>query len=97
MLGLDPEATYAESETTNASLGGAEVTMLRRLNDALREQEVPRPVYVNWVRESIVKEVLAQRPDKVPATVPPRGEPPSSRSPPAWLEEIRALGCRRRR
>ena len=32
VLGLDPRASYAESETTNASLGGAEVTMLRRLN-----------------------------------------------------------------
>ena len=66
------DAPYAESETTNASLGGAEVTMLRRLNAALREREVPRPVYVDWVRETIVKEVLARRPGKVPATVPPR-------------------------
>ena len=32
VIGLDPQASYAESETTNASLGGAEVTMLRRLN-----------------------------------------------------------------
>ena len=37
---------------TNASLGGAEVTMLRRLNVALAEQKVPRAIYVNWVRET---------------------------------------------
>ena len=52
VLGLDPRASYAESETTNASLGGAEVTMLRRLNVALAEQKVPRAIYVNWVRET---------------------------------------------
>ena len=92
VVGLDPEASYAQSDTTNASIGGAEVTMLRRLNDALREQEVPRPVYVNWVRESIVKEVLAQRPDKVPATVPPKRRAAVEQITAAWLEEIRASG-----
>jgi hypothetical protein len=89
VLGLSPQATYAESETTNASLGGAEVTMLRRLNSALRELEVPRTIYVNWVRESIVKEVLAQRPDKVPATVPPRRRAAVDEITATWLTEIR--------
>ena len=42
VLGLDPRAPYAETETTNASLGGAEVTLLRRLNIALAERELPR-------------------------------------------------------
>jgi hypothetical protein len=92
VVGLDPEASYAESDTTNASLGGAEVTMLRRLNDALRELEVPRPVYVNWVRESIVREVLAERPGKVPATVPPKRRAAVERITATWLEEIRTLG-----
>jgi hypothetical protein len=90
VVGLDPQASYAESQTTNASLGGAEVTMLRRLNDALRDEEVTRPVYVHWVRESIVKEVLATRPGKVPATVPPRRRAAVEQITATWLEEIRA-------
>jgi hypothetical protein len=92
VVGLDPHASYAESETTNASLGGAEVTMLRRLNIALAEQNVQRAVYVNWVRETIVKEVLAQRADKVPATVPPKRRPQVERITESWLEEIRSSG-----
>ncbi len=92
VLGLSQRASYAESETTNASLGGAEVTMLRRLNAALAEQKVPRTVYVNWVRETIVREVLAQRPDKVPATVPPKRRPQVESITAKWLEEVRAAG-----
>ncbi len=91
-LGLDPRASYAESETTNASLGGAEVTMLRRLNVALAEKKVPRAVYVNWVRETIVREVLAERPGKVLATVPPKRRPQVERITETWLEEIRTSG-----
>ena len=91
-VGLDPHASYAESETTNASLSGPEVTMLRRLNVALAELEVPRATYVTWVRETIVKEVLAGRPGKVPATVPPKRRPQVERITATWLEEIRSLG-----
>jgi hypothetical protein len=90
VLRLDPRASYAESATTNASLGGAEVTMLRRLNGALAEQKVPRSIYVDWVRETIVKEVLAERPDKVPATVPPKRRPQVERITATWLEKIRS-------
>ena len=60
---------------------------MRRLNGALREQEVPRTIYVNWVRESIVKEVLAQRPGKVRVTVPPPRR--------AAVDQITAPGWRR--
>jgi hypothetical protein len=92
VLGLSERFDYEESETTNASLGGAEVTMLRRLNGALKEQGVSRTIYVNWVRESIVKEVLAQRPDKQPATVPPGRRAAVEEITASWLEDIRASG-----
>jgi hypothetical protein len=92
VVGLDPHADYVESGTTNASLGSVEVTMLRRLNVELAERRVPRATYVDWVRETIVKEVLANRPDKVPATVPPRRRATVERITAAWLEEIAASG-----
>lgn len=92
VLGLDLRAAYAQSETTNASLGGAEVTLLRRLNIALAERKVPRETYVRWVRESIVKEVLAQRPGMEPATVPPDGRPVIDEITAEWLEDIGTSG-----
>lgn len=71
VLGLaDPDA-YAATDRTNASLGGVEVTALRLLNLATKERELPRDPYVTWVREGLVKEVLAARSTSPPATVPP--------------------------
>jgi hypothetical protein len=92
VLGLDPRATYAESETVNASLGGAEVTLLRRLNIELAERKVPRETYVGWVRETIVKEVLAKRPGKLPVTVPPAGRPAIEAITAEWLGFLRSSG-----
>jgi hypothetical protein len=92
VVGLDPDGSYAESETTNASLGGAEVTMLRRLNIELAEREVSRYTYVKWVRETIVKEVLAQRPGKELTTVPPRRRASVEAITASWLEDIRKSG-----
>jgi hypothetical protein len=92
VLGLDPDQPYVESQTTNASLGGAETTMLRRLNVALAERRVARSIYVGWVREMIVKEVLAQRPDKVQASVPPRRRASVEKITDRWIEDIAAMG-----
>ena len=91
-VGIDPQVSYAESETTNASLGGAEVTLLRRLNIELANREVSRDTYVDWVREAIVKELLAERPGKQPATVPPRRRAAVDAITASWLEEIRESG-----
>jgi hypothetical protein len=44
------------------------------------------------VRESIVKDVLAQRPGKVPATVPPRRRASVDQITASWLEDIRGSG-----
>ena len=54
VIGLDPQASYAESETTNASLGGAEVTMLRRLNIELQRAQACRatPTWTGCARPS---------------------------------------------
>ncbi len=89
VVGISPETPVAESATTNASLGAAEVTLLRRLNLELAEREVQRETYVTWVRETIVKEVLAVRPDKHPATVPPDRRAVVEEITADWLEKIR--------
>jgi hypothetical protein len=92
VVGLDARAAYAETGTTNASLGGAEVTMLRELNVALAERGVPRETYVEWVREKIVKEVLAERPGMQPASVPPSGRSQVDAITSRWLADIAASG-----
>lgn len=92
VLGLEPGGDWAESSTTNASLGGAEVTLLRRLNLLLNERKVPRETYVDWVRETIVKEVLAERPGMVPATVPPGRRPSIDAITAEWLAWVRGSG-----
>ena len=83
-VGLDPRGRYAESETTNASIGGAETTLLRRLNVELAAREVPRETYVDWVRASIVPEVLAARSGRR-TTVPPSLRP--------WVDDVTGLWC----
>lgn len=70
VLGLDPGLPYAESDRTNASLGIAEVSLLRRLNRRLGDAEISRETYVDLVRELIVREVLSERDEMQPATVP---------------------------
>ncbi len=92
VIGLDPGASYAESEKVNASLGGAEVTMLRRLNLELNDPRLPRDTYVEWVRETIVREVLAQRPEMKPATVPPKRRAAIEAITSDWLTEISKSG-----
>ncbi|MCW2761690.1 MAG: hypothetical protein JWR85_1891 [Marmoricola sp.] len=92
VVGLNADTPYAESETTNASLGGAEVTMLRRLNIELAERKVPRETYVDWVRESLVKDLLAERPGMHPASVPPDRRASIDAITTSWLEEVRGSG-----
>ncbi len=92
VVGLTPEGSYAESDTTNASLGGAEVTMLRRLNIELAERELPRHAYVEWVRESIVRQALAARAGMQPATVPPGRRDWVDSITSEWLEELAGCG-----
>ncbi len=92
VLGLDPGAPYAETQTTNASLGGAEVTLLRRLNIALAERELPRTTYVTWVRELIVREVLAERKEMELASVPPQHRAFVEDVTDGWIDWIRQSG-----
>ena len=93
VIGSRSTAPEGPSKTTNASLGGAEVTLLRRLNAALAERELPRGRYVEWVRETVVKEVLAGRRDSAARHASLRGPGPGSRrSADGWVEEIRDLG-----
>lgn len=92
VLEISTGTSFAESQTTNASLGAAEVTLLRRLNIELAEREVPRETYVTWVRETLVKEGLALRRGMQPASVPPVRRARVDEITTSWLEQIRRSG-----
>lgn len=90
VLGLSDPTAYAGSDRTNASLGGVEVTALRLINIAAQHRELPRDPYVRWVREGLVKEVLAARSTSPPATVPPAARDRVDRVVEEWLVALRA-------
>jgi hypothetical protein len=70
VIGIDPDAGYAESTDLNPSLGIVESAVVRRLNKLLVGRGVPREVYVDLVREVIARDTLAKRPDPIRAVLP---------------------------
>ncbi len=91
VVGVDPGAGYEESETSNASLGIAEVAALRRLNLILREQGVSRDTYVDRVRELVVRQALAAR-ESERARVPEQWHGYVEDITSGWLDWIAASG-----
>ena len=82
VVGLDPDAGYAEATDFNRSLGIAETAVIRRLNKLLAGKGIPREVYVDLVREVIARETLGARPEQTRATLPERRWP--------FVEEVTA-------
>lgn len=91
VVDLDPDLDYADTETTNASIGASEVAALRRLNRILRREGVSRETYVAKVRELVVREVFAQR-ESATARVPAAWHPYVDEIVARWLEWIEGSG-----
>jgi vacuolar-type H+-ATPase subunit F/Vma7 len=70
VVGIDPRVAKAESTNFNASLGVAEASMVRRLNKQLSPKVIPRAVYIDLVRELVVRGALGDRKDSIPVVVP---------------------------
>jgi hypothetical protein len=63
VIGVDPASVDLSGARPNASLGLAEVEVLRRLNRALRRGErIPNWFYLDHVKERLAHDVLAERP-----------------------------------
>lgn len=92
LVGLDPDGGYVESSTTNASLGVAEATMLRRLNKLLAGRKVPRDVYIELAREVVARDTLATRASAIPVVVPQPRWPFVERVTEEWLEWLEGSG-----
>jgi hypothetical protein len=67
---IDPALATVESTNFNASLGVAEASTIRRLNKLLAGKGVPRDVYIDLIREGVVRDVLGKRTDSIPVVVP---------------------------
>ncbi|MEX0427875.1 hypothetical protein AB3X52_09605 [Nocardioides sp. DS6] len=71
VVGIDPAWAPEEAERHNPSLGGAETTLLRRLNAVLLDEDFGGDDYRTIVREVIAHRTLAQRTDMTRVTLPP--------------------------
>lgn len=92
VIGLDPDRPYAEATRTNRSIGIAEIAVVRRLNERLRELGVPRETYVPVVRELVVRDTFARRTEMERAVVPLRHRPFVEEVTTEWLEWLRGSG-----
>lgn len=91
VVGVDPRVGEVESTNFNASLGIAEAATIRRLNKHLAGRGVPRAVYIDLVREGVVRDVLGKR-DAIPVVVPEKRWPFINRVTTEWLEWIEGAG-----
>jgi hypothetical protein len=82
VVGLDPHRPYADATDLNVSLGIVEIAVLRRLNKLLAGKGVPRPVYIDVVREVVARDTLGVRPDQIRAVLPEKRWP--------FVEEVTA-------
>lgn len=93
VVGMDPCWAPAESTRHNPSLGIAEVTMVRRLNDRINGLGgLEGRDYRQLVREVIAHRTLAYREDTDRVTVPPRSYDWISEVAEHWIEWVQGSG-----
>jgi hypothetical protein len=91
-FGLDPAWAPEESERENVSIGAAETLLIRRLNRRLRRAGFPSSEYRRLIREVVVHQTLAQRPDMTKVTLPPRAYPWAAEVAEEWIEWVEGSG-----
>jgi len=92
VLGVDPGLPFEPAAVDNASLGVAEIQLLRRLNRKLRRAKVRRETYVPFVRELIVREAFGSRDHGPNATLPASYRPFVEEVTVEWQEWIEGAG-----
>jgi hypothetical protein len=91
-FGIDPAWAPHESDRVNVSVGIAEVTLLRKLNQRLRKAGLSSDDYRRLVRELIVHESLARRESMTRATLPPVAYPWAAEVAEEWIEWVVGSG-----
>jgi hypothetical protein len=92
-LEIDPAWAPEESVRENVSIGIAETTLIRRLNRRLQASDsLDYASYVRLVRELVVHQSLAHRPDMVRATLPPAAYDWAEEVAEEWIEWVESAG-----
>jgi hypothetical protein len=91
-FGIDPSWAPEESERENVSIGAAETYLLRKLNTRLRRAGLPSEEYRRLVRELVVHQTLAKRPDMTRVTLPPHAFGWAAEVAEEWVEWVRGSG-----
>jgi hypothetical protein len=89
---IDPVWAPEESERENVSIGAAETYLLRKLNRRLRQAELPSEDYRRLVRELVVHQTLAQRPNMTRVSLPPAAFGWAEEVAEEWVEWVRGSG-----
>jgi hypothetical protein len=92
VFGIDPSWAPEESDRQNVSLGAAETTLVRRFNRRLKEAGLPSDEYRRLVRELVVHQTLAQRPNMSRVTLPPAAFPWAAEIAEEWVEWVIGSG-----
>ena len=91
-FGIDPAWAPEESVRENVSIGAAEALLVRRLNRRLRRAGFPSEAYRRLIREVVVHQTLARRPDMTKVTLPPRAYPWVAEVAEEWVEWVQGSG-----
>jgi hypothetical protein len=92
VFGIDPAWAPEESERDNVSIGAAETFLLRRLNRRLRQAGLPSEEYRRLVREVVVHQTMAQRPNMTKVSLPPAAFPWADAVAEEWIEWVQGSG-----
>jgi len=91
-FGIDPAWAPEESDRENVSIGAAETTLIRKLNRRLTQAGLPSEEYRRLVRELVVHQTLAKRPNMAKVTLPPAAFPWADEVAEEWIEWVVGSG-----
>lgn len=92
VFGIDPQWAPVTSERGNPSIGIAETALVRELNRRLRRSGLRAEDHAGLVKNLLVHDALAHRPDMTRATLPPRLFPWVNQVAEEWIEWIEGSG-----
>lgn len=89
---IDPAWAPEQSDRENVSIGAAETTLIRRLNRRLKQAGLPSEEYRRLIRELVVHQTLAQRPNMSKVTLPPAAFPWADEVAEEWIQWVVGSG-----